>query len=566
MVKCFCYWDSGYEKMPEMIKYIYNHNKEISEKYKFELILVTDENVKNYIYLPPGFMQFEANHKSDIVRIYCLHKFGGFWIDMDVILIKDLNLLWSALISSGKYAILDIELNSKIGCATMAMLANTVTSTFCYNYINVLLESYPMEQKIKWDFLGPANVKLLYLTMPENIILNNYEKVKRGCNFITWADKPGFSKEKWLLKTPESAKEFADKLDANVDCYYVITWTIYKKNDMSNNLIDQVFNNKRSVFYYLTMNETKRKEYESSLRYASIQDIINNKPLLLTQIIDNYLNQKPAEKPIIDKIPEKSKVVQGYAYHVSVAAVFKNETHALDEWIRHYLSIGIDHIYLINDFSTDAYKPIIAKYGNKITLFENNVITSEFGRQSLIYEKYLRPILGETEYMAIVDLDEFLYSPARLSFKDFFSKHDKYAQYTINWLIFGSNGYIDQPESLIDSFTMRAKTVNNDVINPYDFKSIVKTSKLIKFSVHSHECLGDTLFLGSESEEMVINHYIIQSLVFYMEVKCVRGCADNFQNCLNKQAVEEQRKNRKRFNFIDKLANEEVDDRLKLQK
>ena len=265
-------------------------------------------------------------------------------------------------------------------------------------------------------------------------------------------------------------------------------------------------------------------------------------------------------------MPEKSNVVQGYAYHVSVAAVFKNETHALDEWIRHYISIGIDHIYLINDFSTDSYKPIIAKYGNKITLFENNIITSEFGRQSLIYEKYLRPILGETEYIAIVDLDEFLYSPNRLSFKDFFSKHDKYAQYTINWLIFGSNGYIDQPESLIDSFTMRAKTVNNDVINPYDFKSIVKTSKLIKFSVHSHECLGDTLFLGSESEEMVINHYIIQSLVFYMEVKCVRGCADNFQNCLNKQAVEEQRKNRKRFNFIDKLANEEVDDRLKLQK
>lgn len=557
MLRCFCYWDNGYDKMPDMIKYIYNHNKIMSEKHKFELILITDENVKNHINIPPLFNKLSPNHKSDVVRIYCLHKYGGFWIDADVIIIKDLNLQWANMISKGKHAILDTELNNKIGCATMATLANSRTSQFFYNHINVLLESHDMQQNIKWDFLGPANVKLAYLTMPEHIILNNYDVVKNGCNFITWADNPGVKKDKWLLETDALAKEFADKLNSNENCYYVITWTIYNKNDISGNIVDFVFNNNKSVFYYLTPNEIKLKEIAPY--YSCISDIINNKPRPISTLINEYITStKPAEKPAEKPINQK--------YLISVAAVFKNEAHALDEWIQHYLKIGIEHIYLINDFSTDSYADIIKKYGRKITLFENDIITNEFGRQKLIYEKYLRPILGETEYMVILDLDEFLYSPLKLSFKEFFIKYNKYSQIVVNWLIFGSNNHIEQPRSIINGFTKRAKTINNDVINQYDFKSITKTSNIISFGVHTHECLGDTLYLGVDSEELIINHYIVQSLVFYMEIKCTRGCADNFMNCPNKYVVEQQRKNRNRFNFIDKLANEVLDERLKLQK
>jgi len=81
-------------------------------------------------------------------------------------------------------------------------------------------------------------------------------------------------------------------------------------------------------------------------------------------------------------------------------------------------------------------------------------------------------------------------------------------------MIFGSNNNIEQPKSIIHGFTKRAKTINNDVINPYDFKSIIKTRDLLKFEIHSHECSGHTLYLGVDSEDLLINHYIIQSLVF----------------------------------------------------
>ena len=38
---------------------------------------------------------------------------------------------------------------------------------------------------------------------------------------------------------------------------------------------------------------------------------------------------------------------------IAILTCFKNESHILKEWIEHYKNRGIEHIYMINDFSTD---------------------------------------------------------------------------------------------------------------------------------------------------------------------------------------------------------------------
>jgi hypothetical protein len=45
-----------------------------------------------------------------------------------------------------------------------------------------------------------------------------------------------------------------------------------------------------------------------------------------------------------------------------ICSVFKNESHILEEWINNYLLHGVDHFYLVNDFSTDNFLSIIEKY------------------------------------------------------------------------------------------------------------------------------------------------------------------------------------------------------------
>jgi hypothetical protein len=46
-------------------------------------------------------------------------------------------------------------------------------------------------------------------------------------------------------------------------------------------------------------------------------------------------------------------------YHLSVAAIFKNESKILKEWIEHYFLHGVEHIYLINDHSTDDFLAVL---------------------------------------------------------------------------------------------------------------------------------------------------------------------------------------------------------------
>ena len=58
-------------------------------------------------------------------------------------------------------------------------------------------------------------------------------------------------------------------------------------------------------------------------------------------------------------------------YYLTVGAIFKNESHCLQEWIEHHLYHGVEHFYLINDESTDEFMKILQPYINKdiITLY-----------------------------------------------------------------------------------------------------------------------------------------------------------------------------------------------------
>ena len=98
-------------------------------------------------------------------------------------------------------------------------------------------------------------------------------------------------------------------------------------------------------------------------------------------------------------------------YTFCICAVFKNESHILEEWLLHYIYHGVEHFYLVNDNSNDHFESILNKYSKYITLFHNDIQTKNVGRQTMIYDKYFRPILNESKWFAILDLDEFLYSP-----------------------------------------------------------------------------------------------------------------------------------------------------------
>jgi hypothetical protein len=233
-------------------------------------------------------------------------------------------------------------------------------------------------------------------------------------------------------------------------------------------------------------------------------------------------------------------------YKLSICSIFKNESLILDEWISHYLYHGVEHFFLINDYSNDDYNDIITKYSQYITLMDNDIITKDVGRQINIYEKYFRQHINKTQWMAFIDLDEFLYSPLTINIGDILDKYNNYSQIIVDWLHFGSNNHKYQPHSVVEGFTQRAIHEPN---KPYhSYKSIFQSKDLISFNVHSHQVKGNTIYLKYNENikpDLIINHYAIQSLDFFIKIKSTRGDVNNW---FEHQKLE---RNKQYFNSYD---------------
>jgi hypothetical protein len=245
------------------------------------------------------------------------------------------------------------------------------------------------------------------------------------------------------------------------------------------------------------------------------------------------------------KKPDVGRIVRWAAtpaFYFSVGAIFKNESHILKEWLEHYAARGVEHFYLINDDSTDNFRDILDPWIEKgtVTLFDTSSSpSSKKGRQVVFYEKFFAPILRHTRWLAILDLDEFLYSPTATQLPTILKRYEHLSQIRVNWVWFGSNGFVKQPASVVQGFTKRA-TYGHRKWSPgpngwgingsHGPKCIFQTSMYRSFGIHEHRVKGRTENLSYERNVkdplLLINHYAVQSLDFWMTVKATRGDAN----------------------------------------
>ena len=234
-------------------------------------------------------------------------------------------------------------------------------------------------------------------------------------------------------------------------------------------------------------------------------------------------------------------------YYFVIGAIFKNESHILNEWIKHYLFHGIDHIYLINDHSTDNFLEILTPFiqAKKVTLYNCDETKVYKGMQRDKYKKHFMKHMKDTYWFGIFDLDEFLYSPKVIDVKEILKKYEQCGLLHIDWVHFGSSGFIEQPKNVVDSFVYRGaydskKNGANGSFNNH--KSIFKASNDVDIGIHtccwrksSYEPLrngiGQNISYQKDKNNppLLINHYAIQSLNFWKNIKIPRGSANNFR-------------------------------------
>ena len=225
-------------------------------------------------------------------------------------------------------------------------------------------------------------------------------------------------------------------------------------------------------------------------------------------------------------------------YYLSVATIFKNESWSMKEWLEHYYFHGVDHVYLVNDFSSDRYLPILQPYIDMgfVTLFHNDISAMYRGRQVDINNKFFKPIVNETQWIAQVDCDEFLYSPKQIDLKKIIEQYESYGGIIANWVCFNSNGHIEQPPSIVKYFTKRCEYDASVIVNTpsrgdervtFDAtKMILNTDyKINSFDIHEADIEGKTInlsYYGLDDPLLLINHYQLQSQEYWETIKMKR--------------------------------------------
>lgn len=289
---------------------------------------------------------------------------------------------------------------------------------------------------------------------------------------------------------------------------------------------------------------------------------------------------------------------------VALLAVFRNESHILEEFIRHYLNLGINRFYLTDNASTDDYHSILKKYKKfiKLHVMSKHVNSDDSDNikharlQRHCYAKMLRNV--EEDWALICDLDEFFYMRKGWSLNDLirYAENENISQIVLPLKVFTSGGLIEQPNTVRDNFFDRV-VHSKRMLTAH--KMLVKKEKVRVLGI-THASVTDgyttdgdlknkdgwhidrpnfdvmmrnnsrtypNLTYRHESDEIFKrsyicgNHYFNQSREFYFNIKSKRGVIESIPRPYNRTTLYERRWHK--FENMPKVKDYELYDLVK---
>ena len=217
-------------------------------------------------------------------------------------------------------------------------------------------------------------------------------------------------------------------------------------------------------------------------------------------------------------------------YFLSVLSIFKNETMNLKVWIEHYLWQGVDHFYLIDNGSTDNPLQILQEYIN------NGIVTYYYKPEKYLQVEHYRWVFDyenmktKTYWLAVCDLDEFFYGVDQ-KLKTKIQTLNNYDLINVNWLVYGNSGIEKHPQDIRTVFMHRFPNID-PVNTKYIFKPLaIKNSSQIWVHWLHYPNTSIPIKTGNRVRTanllIRINHYVLQSLEYFNNVKSKRGDVAN---------------------------------------
>lgn len=180
---------------------------------------------------------------------------------------------------------------------------------------------------------------------------------------------------------------------------------------------------------------------------------------------------------------------------LAVCAIFRDEAPNLAEWLTFHRLQGVERFYLYDNRSEDDWRAEIAQ---EIATGVARVRKWPYERgQRLAYSDCLerRP---RAEWVAFIDVDEFLFSPAGLPLPDVLAAYSHHAAVTVNWRTYGHGGHRTRPDDLVTASYL-TRGVDDHPIN-HHVKSIVRADRTVGPSANPHVFEHDGSAVGEDHQ------------------------------------------------------------------
>jgi glycosyl transferase family 92 len=156
-----------------------------------------------------------------------------------------------------------------------------------------------------------------------------------------------------------------------------------------------------------------------------------------------------------------------------VCAIYRDEAPYLREWIEFHRLVGVERFFLYNNRSTDDHREVLEPY-----LEEGIVVLHEwplFPGQRQAYNDCLVRHRDDSRWIAIIDLDEFLFSPSGHPVSQLLRSYEAAPGVCVNLAQFGTSGHRVRPPGLvIENYVLRT----DDPLLNGAMKSIVDPSRV----------------------------------------------------------------------------------------
>ena len=167
------------------------------------------------------------------------------------------------------------------------------------------------------------------------------------------------------------------------------------------------------------------------------------------------------------------------AHYLCVATMIRNEACYAAEWVAFHRAVGVEHVVIYDNDSSDdlagALAPEIASGCVEIIPWPQ--FATGMTVQRAAFAHAIRYLSGRTQWLAIIDVDEFLFSTQHIDLKEHLRTQEPHAALAAYWVNYGTSGHATRPTGrVIENYLERAR--DNSRPGLVNYKSIVQPHRI----------------------------------------------------------------------------------------